>query len=121
MRSGAVVNDLMVVLTLDGNPMGTTWHPSTCVLQSGVWLPANHVCNSSTTAGPDSTSHLASWHTGSLSRWYTDASLGYIWPNTHIGPVPGGWDHGGGLPNPYCTWYDYRVCPTASTFEIWAL
>ena len=121
LRSGVGPNDLKVVITLDGSPLGTSWHPTACVLQSGQWLSANDVCNSSTTVGPASTSYVQSWHTGSLSRWYTDAAFGFIWPNTHIGPVPGGTDHGGGLPNPYCTWYDHRVCPTESTFDIWAL
>jgi hypothetical protein len=121
LRSGTPPNDLKVVVTLGGSPLGTSWHPSACVLQSGQWLDASHVCNSSTTVGPDSASYTQSGHTGSLSRWYTDAAFGFIWPNTHIGPAPGGWDHSGDLPNPYCTWYDYRVCPTDSTFEIWAL
>ena len=54
-----------------------------------------------------------------ITRWYVDASFGYIWPRIHIGPVAGGYDHGSYTPDPYCTWYDSRTCPGSSTLELW--
>ncbi len=119
MRSGAVLNDISVVIYYDGALLGQSWHPSTCTLQTGTMLSANDVCNQSTTTSAAANDYLQSGHYGSLARWYVDANFGYIWTYTHIGPVAGGTGHGGALPEPYCTWYDYRTCPSDSEFEIW--
>ncbi len=119
MRAGAVLNDISVVVYYEGALLGQSWHPSSCALQTGTTLPAGDICNSSTTTGPDATDYIQSGHQGTLTRWYVDADFGFIWLNTHIGPVPGGTHHYGGLPEPYCTWYDHRTCPGASEFEIW--
>ncbi|MCK6527766.1 FG-GAP-like repeat-containing protein [Myxococcota bacterium] len=120
LRSGAVENDLKVVVYADGAVLSPSYHRSACTLQSGSWLNATDVCNQSTTSGPDATDWVQSGHAGSLTRWYVDGAVGYIWPYTHVGPISTGWAHGGNLPNPYCTWYDYRVCNQATYFEIWA-
>ncbi|MEC7987025.1 MAG: MopE-related protein, partial [Myxococcota bacterium] len=120
LRSGAVNNDLKVVIEYNGSILGTTWHPSSCTLASGTFHAASHVCNKSVNDGMDSTNYTQSGHPGSLSRWYVDSGFGYIWPNTHIGPVPGGMSHGSSLPATYCTWYDSRHCPTSGVFQIWA-
>ncbi len=120
LRSGSVANDLKVVIRINGTELGSSWHPSTCTLQSGSWLSAGDNCNASTTAGPNDTNRTQSGHAGTLTRWYVDSSFGYIWPSTHIGPISGGTSHGGSLPPTYCTYYDGRHCPQNSQFEVWA-
>lgn len=121
LRGAHVTNDIHVLVEVDGALLGEAWHPNTCVLQSGVLLGTDDPCNSSTTAGPNEDSYEVSGHEGPLTRWYVDADFGYIWgvPGVHIGPVEGGTDHEGELPDPYCAWYDDRTCPLPSSFEIW--
>ena len=121
-RSGAVKNDMKFMIYLKDVLLGTSWHPSGCVLQSGAKLVPSHTCNASTTTGPEANDLSSSGHSGSLTRWYNDAAIGYIWGGigTHIGPVAGGTGHGGYQPPTYCTWYDSRVCPVNSAIEIWA-
>jgi len=119
MRGGAVLNDIKLAIHLDSQLLGQSWHRSDCVLQSGTALPAEDVCNQSTTVGKDSSDYAQSGHWGAVTRWYVDADFGYVWPLIHIGPVPGGTSHGENLPDPYCTWYDERTCPVSSEFEMW--
>ena len=120
-RSGEVKNDLKFMIFVQGSLLGASWHPSACVLQSGAKLAPSHTCNKSTTTGPEAADLVSSGHSGSLSRWYNDAALGYIWGGigTHIGPMAGGTSHGGSQPPTYCTWYDSRVCPVNTAIEIW--
>ena len=120
LRSGSVANDLKVVIRINGTEFGTAWHSSTCALQSGSSLSSSDICNASTTAGPNDTNRTQSGHPGTLTRWYVDSSFGYIWPDTHIGPISGGASQGGSLPPTYCTYYDGRHCPQNSQFEVWA-
>ncbi len=125
LRSGDVANDLRVDITYDGALLGRSWHPSDCVLVTSQNAAAEARCNASTRTGRDATDYTQSAHQGVLSRWYVDAELGYILSGAtdwglHIGPVSGGTDHGGSTPSPYCTWYDHRLCPAASAFELWA-
>ena len=109
------------MIFVQGSLLGASWHPSACVLQSGAKLAPSHTCNKSTTTGPEAADLVSSGHSGSLSRWYNDAALGYIWGGigTHIGPMAGGTSHGGSQPPTYCTWYDSRVCPVNTAIEIW--
>jgi hypothetical protein len=120
-RSGAVANDMKFMIYIAGELLGNSWHPSACVLQSGAKLSASHTCNASTTTGPAANDLSQSGHAGSLTRWYNDGAIGYIWGGigTHIGPIAGGTSHGGYKPSTYCTWYDSRVCPKNSAIEIW--
>gem|GEM_PF-2871586 len=122
LRTGSVENDLKVVVTIDGTALTPAYHPSACVLQSGTDLDASDLCNESTTVGPNETSRSQSGHTGSLTRWYVDYEVGYIWGavGTHVGPIDGGTGLGQ-APGTYCTWYDSRTCPSETALEIWAL
>ena len=128
LRSGAVANDLRVTVRRPGfsTLFGTSFHPKECTLKTvpvGSDSPAaTDVCNKSTKVGPNDTSnYVQSGHPGSLTRWYVDGELGYIWPTQHIGPMPGGTYHGpGNLPPYYCTWVDSRTCPEDTAFDIWA-
>ena len=121
LRSGAANNDIRFEVYVEGSLLGRAWHSKACVLQSGAKLPGSHICNNSTTGGPDDTSLIASGHVGSLTRWYNDSNLGYIWGGigTHVGPMPGGSSIGGLKPHTYCTWYDSRVCPKDTAIMIW--
>ena len=105
-------NDLKVVILSNGTVLGSSWHPSACTLQSGMWLSPVEICNESSTVGPNDTNRTQSNHPGTLTRWPVDAVIGYIWPNTHIGPISGS--------GTYCTYYDSRYCLQSSQFEIWA-
>jgi hypothetical protein len=125
LRSRAVANDLRVVVRQPGFTqwMGSSFHPSLCEFRTIPTHPVDDVCNRSTRNGPMDTNYVQSGHYGSLTRWYVDAELGYIWGGgtlfgTHIGPVAGGQSHS--LPPTYCTYYDSRSCPIDSAFEIWA-
>ncbi len=127
LRSAAVPNDLRVIVRRPGyvSLFAASFHPKECSLRTvplGSESPAaGDICNKSTTVGPnDTASYVQSGHRGSLTRWYVDPALGYIWPYQHIGPMPNGTDHGGGIPATYCTWADSRTCPEDTAFEIWA-
>ena len=121
LRSGAVNNDIRFEVYIEDSLLGRSYHNKGCVLQSGSKLAGSHICNQSTTAGPDGVSLIASGHVGSLTRWYNDSNLGYIWGGigTHVGPMPGGSSIGGLKPHTYCTWYDSRVCPKNTAIMIW--
>lgn len=128
LRSAAVANDLRVISRRPGfvTLFGTAFHSSDGELNTvplGAGSPtASDVCNKSTKLGPnDTTGYVQSGHGGSLTRWYVDTELGYIWSDQHIGPIANGISHGSVLPPTYCTWYDEtRMCPEDSAFEIWA-
>jgi hypothetical protein len=120
LRSGAVSNDIKVRGWRDGVVLGESWHPSSCELEWNEWVPATSDCNLSTRSGASATDYTASGHRGALGRWYVDSSFGYLLPITHIGPMPGAESHGGSLPNPYCTFYDHRVCTYDAAIEVWA-
>jgi hypothetical protein len=118
LRSSGVANDLKV--SIDGCGLsGDSWHSAACTFNSSMSHMGTLDCGLSTRSGPTATDYEQSGHSG-LSRWYIDEDFGYIFPNTHLGPVSGGTDHGTGIPDPYCTWYDYRHCTCSSTFSIWA-
>lgn len=123
MRSGAVANDLEMVM-YRGAPLtlvGRSWHKSACTLASATDHAVGDVCLDSTTGGPTATSYQASGHHGVLTRWYVDGTIGYIWGvvGTHVGPMPGGTSGGSNLPTTYCTWYDTRTCPLDTALELW--
>jgi hypothetical protein len=127
LRSTGIANNLRVQVHYPGfvTLLGTAFHPAECVLRTVPngpdSPPVSDVCNKSTTTGRDDVDHyIQTGHKGSLTRWYVDGALGYIWPTQHIGPIPNGTDHVGNLPLTYCTWVDSRSCPQDSAFEIWA-
>ncbi len=122
LRIGALPNDLKVVVQVGGETLGESWHPQDCVLQTGVAVDADDPCNASTTGGADDLDYTQSLTDATLGRWEVDDALGYLWgaPGVQLGPVEGGTDHEGALPDPYCTWIDERVCPVESAIEIWA-
>ena len=102
--------------------MSHVWHRSTCVLDTDADHPSGHACLDSNKVGPSFTgTWAASTHHGSLSRWYVDPAIGYIWGavGTHIGSIPGATYHGGGNPTDFCTWYDSRTCPADTAMELW--
>lgn len=124
LRLGALPNDLKIVVLVGGEVLGESWHPQDCVLQTGVEVVASDPCNASTTGGPDDLDYLQSEADSPLGRWGVDETLGYTWswPGVALGPVDGGTDHAGELPDPYCTWYDEAsLCPVATAIELWAL
>jgi hypothetical protein len=118
LRSGGMPNDLMVRGLVSGSVLGQSYHPNTCEIDwtSGT---TDSDCMLSTLSGPWATDYTGSAHAGAITRWYVDASFGYIFPHLHIGPISGGHSHGSSLPNPYCTFYDHRACPEAAKFQVW--
>jgi hypothetical protein len=116
MRTASITNDIMFVIEIAGTELGKVWFPNTCVIDS-IYPGTGGDCHDSSTSSSTSTAYTVSDHPGSLSRWYVDSAIGFIWPYTHIGPIDGGLDHT--VPSTFCTYYDTRVCPTSSSVEIW--